>query len=156
MQIKRPFSIEELEKAFPSKLPSNLLLTDSYGDAITETEAFKGITWREVKCDMFKKYFDVPSFFSPEAMHYFLPAFIWCSLTNLDEIDTALDGLLFIMSWTQNPNWMEWRKARWCRLTNEQWEVTQKWLEWLQTLPTASNLRDLSSAYNAVSSGIWR
>jgi hypothetical protein len=153
--MKLPFTYKQLLAAFEVDLPRNLILTNSYDDSITETKSFRNIAWNEATPEMLQKNFEVAYSFSPEAMYYFLPAFINCSLYNLNKVLLPLDYLLGCMSATENAIWMKWRKARWERLSAEQWGIIDKWLLWLQELPEAKELSNLSGAFEAVSQRIW-
>jgi hypothetical protein len=155
MLIQMPFTLEELIVAFPLSRPTSLPLTDSYDDAVTETEPFRDLNWLCVTGDLLRAKFEAPFFLSPEAIHYFLPAFVKCSLDDLEGVLLPLDNLLSCLSPTNNLSWMKWAQSRWERLSEEQWKILLKWLSWLKLATTVNQLHNLDSAYDAVAQKIW-
>lgn len=154
-KVEPPFTFKELASVFPIDMPINLVLTDSYDDAVDETEPFRGLTWDRVTPEMLRKNFEVPWFFSPVAMHYFLPAFMRCTMSGIGKMDLPLDYLLSAMSMKDNPPLVEWGKSRWEQLSAEQWAIITKWLLWLKTLPESGDFLNLESASDAVKTGVW-
>jgi len=155
MQVNNSLSVQALSIIFPLEIPADLPLTDSYGDAVSETEPFRGLSWSDVPCALLLKCFEAPYFFSPEALHYFFPAFIVCSQIDCNEVELPLDSLLSLFKETDNLSWEEWRKARWKLFTKPQWAVVKEWLDWLHTTPNAPFLENLEAARLALSKGIW-
>jgi hypothetical protein len=155
MQVTFPFNLRHLCAVFPSDLPKNLVLTDSYGDAVVETEPFRGLGWPDVGPHLLKRCFEVVYFFSPPAMHYYLPAFIWCSGQDFEKVRLPVNNLLNCLRPTRNAASMAWRRARWERLSLRQWKAVRLWLEWLRSLSCAADLDSLEIAYAAVIDGAW-
>ena len=150
-----PFTLADLEAAFPLQIPYAMELTDSYGDAIDETEPFRGQRWDQVPPGMLRKHFEAACFFSPEAMRYFLPAFIKGTLAGINEIDLPLDYLLGMLSSEGALIADEWRATRWKGLSKEQWHLLVEWLRWLKQLPEMTDSHALDAALETAESGIW-
>ena len=134
MQLNNIPTLNELFEVFPLKFPSPFRLTDSYGDAISETLPFSGLQWNEVDCDLIKNHWEAPSFFSPEAFHYYLPAYIICSKDIDDMLSLPLENII---------NTLEWWDERWDIFTKVQLEIVLKWIAWLKANSEANTLDKL-------------
>lgn len=155
--MKCIFTLEELKIVFPIKYPDNLILTNSTLDAISETEPFRGVLWPAITSEMLNEYFEAPYFFSREAMYYFLPAYLKCTMNGINEMILPLDCLFSVMSAkvTDNPQILNWKQARWKQLSNEQWKVITKWLAWIKTSPESEFFSHLMSLLITIENGIW-
>ncbi len=155
MQINGPINFKDLLERFPLEIPTGLLLTDSYGDFVEETEPFRGLLWRDVTCILMRDRFEVALAFSPEALHYFFPAFILNSEVDLDAMDLPIDYLLSVMIPSDDPAIMEWKLKRWGLFSMAQWELIRKWLDWLASAGNPSGLSNLEIAHKSVLEGVW-
>ena len=104
------------------------MLTDSYGDAITEVSPFEGFDWHDISSDTIQRQFEAPYFFSADAFAYYLPAYIWSSQASLDSLELAIENCLAVLSDTPNTEWLAWRQLRWERFNRLQLMLILKWL----------------------------
>jgi hypothetical protein len=58
-------------------------------------EAFRGKHWRELSPEMLRYHHSALSFFASAAFRYYLLAFMLGAIEHSEEIDVALDGLMF-------------------------------------------------------------
>ncbi|BAT56962.1 hypothetical protein NOS3756_59740 (plasmid) [Nostoc sp. NIES-3756] len=73
----------------------NLVEDPGYWEAINLSEQFKGKDWRAVPLEMLNRYRFNLSLFTPDAFHYYSPAFILASVLFPEQVDT-LPTTLFI------------------------------------------------------------
>jgi hypothetical protein len=73
----------------------NLVEDPEYWEAINLSEQLKGKDWRAVPLEVLNKYRFNLSLFTPEAFHYYLPAFILASVLFSDQVDTLPDNLIY-------------------------------------------------------------
>ena len=139
------FTIENLSSIFPLEIPKTLQTENDYGD-VNETHAFVGVAWKDVTSEILQKDFEVACFFSPEAMRYFLPAYILLSQAKPEAIKLPLDYLFFMMQFTENEDWMKSRNDIWCNLTAAQMQLVKDWLAWFQKTPYAEEHSNLPKA----------
>jgi hypothetical protein len=148
-QTKQEFDSDELGKVFPQEMPDNLILTDSYGDAVTETAPFAGLRWSDVTWQTIKEHFEAPFFFSAAAFAYFLPAYIAQSQSSLPIITLAVENCLTVLSESPEEKIEKWRRLRWSKFNAKQLQVINRWTSWLQSIE--ANLDCLDSARENVS-----
>lgn len=146
-----PFKLNVLINIFSTEYPKNMLLTDSYADAVDETKPFSDIDWIDVTPEIFSEHFEVACCFSPEAMYYVLPAFIQCSITDIGKMELPLDYLFSMMSLERcNKSMLAWKDRRWEKLSLDQYEIVIRWLKWMGTLSELGDSTELIDALNGM------
>ena len=159
-------SDEELLEAFQDEYPKGLTRTTEGGAPLEydfdriEAEKLMGIRWTDIKSDLFQDFFDIASWLSPQAFHYFFPAFIKQSQLEVEKTSLLVDALVEMLAdggihWPEqmkdaesklleeNPEIKEAldsinekdlsarRQERWKLFTEQQWAIVRKWLTWL-------------------------
>ena len=165
MPLSSRFDYSHLAKKFSIAIPDNLRLTDSiYPDAIEETGKFAGLSWDRVDSGLLRNEYDVLFFFSPEAMHYYFPAYMRCANEELATtramkvMDLPLNTLLGQMFMSNNDVFNKWRRDRWRIFSQAQRDLILDWLDWLFSEFTNHSLEaldNLVSARQAFKDGVW-
>ena len=140
---------------FPTEIPRGLILTDSYGDAVTEVSVFRDIPWNSVTPALLAEKFEAPYFFSALALCYYLPAYIYCSVIDISRVLLPVNTLLGLLSHANNSEWEQWRRQRWELLSPKQWIFVEHWVDWLLMNPKAECLSNLQTANDAVRRRVW-
>lgn len=125
-----------------------------------EAEKLTSKRWEDIKPDLLQEFFDIASWLNPQAFHYFFPAFIKQSQADVEKTSLLVDSLISMLAdggihWPEslkdaevklleeNPEIKEalestnendlsaWRKERWKLLTEQQWGIVRKWLNWI-------------------------
>ena len=158
----------ELHQAFQREYPKDLghvtrgIKEESPFDfgAYSEGESFNGKRWEDIGSDLLQENFDVACFLTPQAFHYFFPAFIKQSQVDVEKTSLLVDSLISVLAdvgvhWPEsmkdveakllreNPEIAEaiesinekdlsaWRLERWKLFTEQQWALIRKWLNWI-------------------------
>lgn len=121
--------MRDLEELFPVTPVPQGALTDSYGDAFTITDRFRGLCWNDVPPILLRSQYEAPVFFSPEAYQYYFPAYIINEENYYDDIDLALDYLMLALTSSDEPVLSAWRMRRINIFSKKQLEVIHQWLE---------------------------
>lgn len=151
-----PFTLDELSRVFPTQLSQDLPLVEPNSGAFCETIPFQNIQWCDVDCDLLRQEFEVACYLAPEAMCYFLPAFIRCTGIDSEKMDLPLDYLLGMIAMTGNDAVrVEYKKKRWKLLTKDQANIVLKWIEWLKESIPVEDMIHLENAYNTVQQDNW-
>jgi hypothetical protein len=112
---------ERIEAAFESvpPPPTDRVVTPTYDDEGV-TGFFKGKHWRDVSIDELRTHHVALSFFSPEAFHYYVPAFMLAELRDPIAAGQIGPSLLFHFSRPEEPSWEPELRQRLALLTAEQ------------------------------------
>lgn len=158
----------ELYRAFPREYPKDMgqlartAMEESPHDfeAFSEIEKFDGKKWEDVGPDLLQECYDVACILSPQAFHYFFPAFIKQSQADVEKTSLLVDSIINMLAdggihWPEslkdaeaailkeNPEISEaiesidekelsaWRMERWKLFTEQQWALVRKWLNWI-------------------------
>ena len=65
-------------------------------DCLQIADYFHGKNWRREKTKDLRRNEDALNLFTVEALHYFLPAFVWAVLEDKQEADVLYDKLIFL------------------------------------------------------------
>lgn len=153
--IAPPFSIDDLQRVFPSEPYKGEMSTDQDVESIKETNPFYGLSWFDVPPKLLRKKHEVAFFFSPEAIRYFLPAFIKCSFENMKVADLPVDNLLYCFSQIDDEKRNGWRTSRWSQLTPDQWGLVKKWIHWLKSYESF-DAEDIDLALESIEKNVWQ
>jgi hypothetical protein len=74
--------------------PTQRISVETYDDEGTH-EYFWKSDWRDHTPKQLKEHHAALSFFTAEAYHYYLPAFVKAAITNPGDADVLLDGIIF-------------------------------------------------------------
>lgn len=121
--------VEELiERAFSNvQAPDDDNLAASVGEeAREETDPFRGRQWQDLDPEFVETHLNGLFWFSPEAFHYYLPAFLRAGLAK-PKSDLALEVLLFLRP-EKDPQLAAFSKERWGLLSDEQIRTVEAWL----------------------------
>jgi uncharacterized protein DUF6714 len=122
---------QKIERAFGDvPRPSDDRICGTYGDeARDDTEPYKGRDWRDLERDLLGYYHYALTWFTPEAFHYYLPAFLVAGLEDPDAIYVV--SVLQMLRPNEDPSLDPFSRDRWQLLNDEQIAAVQLWLEWL-------------------------
>jgi hypothetical protein len=148
-----------IEQAFAEGSPpaaQNLCATPD-DESLEETEVFSGKQWRELDSDFLHRYRDALFWFTPEAFHYYLPAYLVAALVTGDENALYVHNLLFLIRPTRDDSLNEFRKERWEQLTDAQIQALESWLSWLlgKATPPGVFQREVQQALEKVRERYW-
>ena len=136
--------------------PSEEDLCAFLGDEpLEETEPFRGRKWQDLDPDFLERYQGALFWFTPEAFHYYLPAFLKAGLVNPDAIFVIT--ILQLLWPAQNETSAEFRKGRWGLLTDIEITALEDWLRWLvgQTTPGDVFEEEVKKALQSLRDRIW-
>ncbi len=77
--------------------PVHKVSVDTYDDEGTQ-QHFWRTEWRDHSVKMLRQHESALVFFTPEAYHYYLPAFIIVAVVEPEEADVILDGIIFSLN----------------------------------------------------------
>lgn len=119
-----------------------------YGDA----DAFAGMDWRDVTCDLLDKHSDAVHGFSPEAFCYYLPGIYSAGMREGRPDLLVNHSLIMGLDRGNAPaSWDDFFRERWPRLTPQECEATQRWILWLEEFdPPPISDASLSRAYDTM------
>ena len=86
--------INEIRTAFDSVPYPSRLVRGTTADYDDVTTAFRGIRWQEVPARTIEQNRNGLPFFSPEGLHYYLPAFMVYGLQNLQNSDVVFNTII--------------------------------------------------------------
>jgi hypothetical protein len=120
-----------IERAFAEvPPPADDNLYTAVGDEVYEdTEPFRGKQWQELAPDFLQRHYNALFWFSPEAFHYYLPAFLKGGLVTPDA-DYVVTILNFLEP-TARETLAGFRAQRWARLSVAQITALEVWLRWI-------------------------
>jgi hypothetical protein len=105
--------------------------TSPRGDeAYEESQQFWGRDWRTLEPDFLATYRDVLFWFTPQAFHYYLPAFLTIPVATDDETPIYVVTILQLLRAIAKPSFC---RERWRMLDDGQVAVLHDWLRWLLT-----------------------
>ena len=125
--------VERISRAWkdvPYPGVENIFTPDSYdGEGITDY--FKDTTWQGHKPEILRAHDSaISTFFTKEAYHYWLPAFLIAAVEDPDELSQGVDAL--VESFIPDDSWSkEEYLSRMAMLTNEQKRVIINVIEYL-------------------------
>jgi hypothetical protein len=147
---------EQIVAAFADvPAPDEGRLHDRSTEAAADCEPFQGKRWQEVPAEVLDRHQYALFWFTPEAYHYYLPAFLRAGLVAPDAV-FVLSILQQLMP-TDNEARARFRQARWGRLSPAQLAALQQWLQWLheQAPPGGVFQEEISDALNVVLDRHW-
>lgn len=154
-----PTNVEiTIEEAFADvPPPSEEDLCASVGDEPYEdTDPFRGRRWQDlVDPDFLDRYQYALFWFTPEAFHYYLPAFLKAGLLKPDAIFVV--SILQLLQPTDAGTSAAFRRQRWELLTDIQTRAFDEWLRWLigQTTPGGVFEEEVKEALQVVRDRFW-
>lgn len=102
--------------------------------------------WNELTGEHWEKYFDVTSWFSPEAFCYYLPSIIKVSIEEHQPNLIVVDSIIWALDRSpRTESWDELFLQRWPLLSIDECRSIQEWVFWLSSFSN-SNLVDDSLA----------
>jgi hypothetical protein len=134
---------EVIEKAFAGReMPTRL--TDSDFDPLdsdlADVLSFSGRNWREIAWDDWRKHDVALSFFTRDALAYWLPSVLVLSLQRPDEYLSSAAYLIRTFgsrNWAPSPDhWKDHFRARFVGLRTEEYEAIKEWLVFMSNLET--------------------
>jgi hypothetical protein len=134
--------------------PAETSLTTSRGDEeLEDTKPFRGKNWEDLDPDILPRYQYALFWFTPEAFHYYLPAFLRAGVTTPHAV--YVTTLLQLLQPTNDHTLAKFRKERWGLLTDPQIEALEQWLYWLlgQTKPGGEG--EVEDALRVVRDRFW-
>jgi len=120
-------------------------------EAVQTTAHFFGICWEDIDPKRWETKPSSTTFFTPEAMRYYLPALIRCSLEDPARTEMAIDGIIFELEQAVVGARGEWRDSRWMILSVEQMETVSMWLHSLNGSEDEDFDRRISKALQTLS-----
>ena len=154
-----PTNVEvTIEEAFAdAKPPFEEDICTSVGDEpLEDTEPFRGKRWQDLVDPEFLDRFQYALFwFTPEAFHYYLPAFLKAGLLQPDAI--FVTTILQILQPAAARTSAAFRRQRWELLTNTQTMALDEWLRWLvgQATPGGVFEEEINEALQIVRDRFW-
>lgn len=131
-------------------------LRASVGDEAEEdTEPFRRKDWKEIGDDLLARHHYALFWFTPEAFHYFFPAFLTGGLRVPSAVHVIT--LLQMLRPGNDPSSARFRKDRWRRLTKPQVEALAMWLRWLRSQAPKGGVfeEEVDGALDVVAKRYW-
>jgi len=132
---------EAIEKAFAGReMPAKL--TNSEFDPMDSDLAdilwFSGRNWREITWNDWKGHADALSFFTRDALAYWLPSVLLLSLQHPGEYLSSAAYLIRTFgsrNWAPSPDhWKDYFRARFVGLRTEEYDAIKEWLLFMSNL----------------------
>ncbi len=133
-------------------------LAASGGDeASAEANAFRGKLWHELSAGFLHRNRDALFWFTPEAFHYYLPAYLTACVETEDINALYVHNVLSFLRPPENETLAHFRRERLSMLSHKQLDVLEKWLEWLRTRAVTGGVfeEELEDARKAVRQRSW-
>jgi len=147
--IARAFEIEPV-------VPAGELCGSAGGEAREETGAFADKPWPELEPDFIETNRDALFFFTPEAFHYYLPAFLDAPLRTGDVDSLIVHNVLFTLKPQGEPNHLQFRRTRWQLLTKLEISALEEWLDWLLSQAGGAVFaQEIAAASSAIRERFW-
>ena len=124
------------------------------GEAYDAASMFFGRDRRSLEPAFLEEYYSVLSWFTPEAWHYYLPAFLIAYVSSPGADPLYIYSIVFSLI----PDGLgDYRKVRWGRLNEAQIGAVRAWLDWVllavrDNRPYAGKVKD---AIEALEARIW-
>ena len=136
--------------------PAKELCGSAGSEAWDETAAFADLPWPEVPADLVHSHYMALYFFTPEAFHYYLPAFLVVPLAAGDVHSLAVHNVVFTLQPTGDDAVMRFRRKRWKLLTKAEEAALGEWLEWMESQDTDEVTgEEIAAAAKAVRERFW-
>jgi hypothetical protein len=134
--------------------PSDEDLVESPGhEELEDTEPFRGKAWDEIGHPTLLRHQYALFWFTPEAFHYFLPAFLCAALDNPGSLYTTT--ILQFLSPTDDKTLATFAKERWSLLTDAQIQALDEWLSYLLLRAKPGAEGELEDAIRVVRERLW-
>ncbi|MBJ9655201.1 MULTISPECIES: hypothetical protein [Burkholderia] len=118
-------------------------------DEVDGVHAIGAYEWGETTGDLWEKYNDALSWFSPEAFCYYIPGVMVSSINDNEPNLIVVNNLVGMLDRTPNPSWWDdFFVERWPLLTTKECGVLKEWLAWLSSFENSSI--DKNSFYRAL------
>lgn len=90
--------------------------------------------WNEITGELWEKYFDVISWFSPDAFCYYLPSIIKVSIEESQPNLIVVESIVYMLDRNPEPEWWdEFFLKRWTLFTIQECKAIQEWIFWLSS-----------------------
>lgn len=125
--------IDAITKAF-NQVPypgDDLIVYDNSGCHLECNEiakSFKGKHWKHLDCPFIVRHHSALSAFTPEAFHFFLPAYLIISIEHYADADVVPGSLLFAFNASKSETFL----SRSTRLTPAQKHVIRQFIEFIR------------------------
>lgn len=148
--------IDQIDNAFADvERPDDKDYTRSNGgEAYEETAAFFGRNRGALAADFLETHRGVMHWFTPEAFHYYLPAFLSAAVETDDPYALYVHTILFLL----RPNsHQDFRRARWSKLDDKQIDALRAWLRWLLDRAVNDDILtgEVREALDVIDSRLW-
>lgn len=124
---------QQIIDTFPQKSPplvNEITYDDDECCNRVKTE-FNSLKWWSANCDFINRNYDVLSLFTSTAFHYYLPAFLICSLKRFEPDNRILEYTIYSLSPTKTSQDDPWLKERLRLFTPEQINTIRNFLEYI-------------------------
>jgi hypothetical protein len=144
-----------IERAFATvHRPSDENLCASVGyEELKDTEPFRGRDWRDLDPAVLLRHQYALFWFTPEAFHYYLPAFLIAGIQRPRALYVIT--LLQILRPTKGAAAAAFARERWTLLTNSQIQALEEWLSWLLSQAKPGAKGEIEDALRVVKERFW-
>jgi hypothetical protein len=134
---------------------ADALHTQVGGEAEQDCAPFQGKRWRELTPDVLDLHHYALFWFTPQAFHYYLPAFLTGGLAAPDAVFVVT--ILQILQPSDRESLAAFRQTRWALLSDSQIEALEAWLRWLltQAPPGGVFAGEINDALKTVQQRFW-
>ena len=146
------------EEQFPiSPIPEGNLSASPVRESYVEANAFKGMNWKEVARDFAHRYRDAVFWFTPNAFHYYLPAFMAATLYGKGMDELFAGSIVRLLRFDEDLGFRKFRKERWSLLADGQCAELLRWLIFLRNTVDDESIytEDLEAAIETVKARAW-
>ena len=151
-----PLSIQDqVARAFQkTPKPGSDELTRSRGDEeLEDTAQFRDLDWNSIEHDVIEKHYYALFWFTEQAFHYYLPAFLLAAIET--PRSTFVITLVLLLKPNKDKTKEVFRRERWSMLNATQVEALETWLARLHELAPADGKGELEDALRVVRSRYW-
>ena len=130
--------LEEIKRIFKGKKsPDIFVYPDNKAKyEYEEAQSFSNRHWLEYTAKELEDKNDVFSWLEPEAFCYCVPAVLKVSVEKNDPYLLSVNSVIHALS-SDAKYWDDWYLNRWTLFTNEEYEVLQKWVNWIASFEDA-------------------
>ena len=123
--MNNPEFIKQLKLVFVGKPPHGRINASVDDESAEDTEAFRRRDWRDLNVDVLEKHQAALFWFTPEAFHFYLPAFLRASVNTANPNAIYVHTILQLMT-------AGFSDARWRLFSEREIAVLQQWMIWLE------------------------
>jgi hypothetical protein len=125
-------------------------------EAVVNIAAFFGKEWQDVSVDVWEKHPSAITFFTTDALHYYLQSLVCCSKLDFEAVEMAVDSVLRELSPDVIGEIKGWRDSRWVGMSAPLRREVYAWMEFLAARTEVEDSRCQVDRSRRTLAELWR